>query len=70
MKRGIVIVNIARGAVMDENALVHALDQGIVSSVGLDVYEHEPQVHPGLLANENVLLVPHMGTFTSQVCFF
>lgn len=66
MKPGVVIVNTARGAVMDEAALVDALDSGKVASVGLDVYENEPQVHPGLLANNRVLLVPHMGTWTVE----
>ncbi|KAI5459809.1 glyoxylate reductase [Mariannaea sp. PMI_226] len=66
MKPGIVIVNTARGAVMDEAALVRALESGQVSSVGLDVYENEPEVHPALLSNENVLLVPHMGTWTIE----
>ena len=45
MKRGVVIVNTARGAVMDEDALVKALDSGHVASVGLDVYEDEPEIH-------------------------
>ncbi|OAQ87332.1 glyoxylate reductase [Purpureocillium lilacinum] len=66
MKSGIVIVNTARGAVMDEAALVDALASGRVTSAGLDVYENEPQIHPGLLANPNVLLVPHMGTWTLE----
>lgn len=66
MKEGIVIVNTARGAVVDEAALVEALDSGQVRSAGLDVYEHEPDVHPGLLANPRVLLVPHMGTYTVE----
>jgi glyoxylate reductase len=66
MKRGIVIVNTARGAVIDEAALVEALDSGQVSSAGLDVYEQEPSVHPGLLSNPRVLLVPHMGTWTVE----
>ncbi|KAG5983501.1 hypothetical protein E4U55_008023 [Claviceps digitariae] len=66
MKPGIVIINTARGAVMDEDALVQALHAGTVSSVGLDVYEDEPVIHPGLLANPNVLLVPHMGTWTVE----
>ena len=61
MKKGVVIVNTARGAIMDEAALVDALASGQVSTVGLDVYEDEPQVHPGLLQNPRVLLVPHMG---------
>lgn len=67
MKDGIVIVNTARGAVMDEDALVKALDSGKVLSAGLDVFEEEPKVHPGLLKNPRVLLVPHMGTFSIEV---
>jgi len=66
MKDGVVIVNTARGAIMDEAALVDALDSGKVASVGLDVYEEEPEIHPGLIKNENVLLVPHMGTHTYE----
>lgn len=66
MKPGIVIVNTARGAVMDEAALVDALDSGKVASAGLDVYEDEPTIHPGLMRNENVLLVPHLGTHTYE----
>lgn len=67
MKEGVVIVNTARGAVMDEDALVKALDNGHVLSCGLDVYEEEPKIHPGLVANPNVMLVPHMGTWTVEV---
>ncbi|KAH9429994.1 hypothetical protein MCOR27_000291 [Pyricularia oryzae] len=66
MKTGVVVVNTARGAVMDEAALVAALDSGRVASAGLDVYEEEPKVHPGLLANHRCLLVPHMGTYTEE----
>ncbi|KAI5819665.1 D-isomer specific 2-hydroxyacid dehydrogenase [Pyronema omphalodes] len=66
MKDGVVIVNTARGGVMDEAALVDALNSGKVASVGLDVYEDEPNVHPGLVANEAVMLVPHMGTYTYE----
>lgn len=61
------VVNTARGAVMDEEALVQALDSGKVYSAGLDVFEEEPTVHPGLVRNPNVLLVPHMGTWTVEV---
>jgi lactate dehydrogenase-like 2-hydroxyacid dehydrogenase len=67
MKSGVVIVNTARGAVIDEAALVKALDCGHVASAGLDVYENEPQIHPGLLENPNVMLVPHLGTWTVEV---
>ncbi|KAI1504513.1 D-isomer specific 2-hydroxyacid dehydrogenase [Biscogniauxia marginata] len=66
MKPGVVIVNTARGAVMDEAALVSALRSGRVGGAGLDVYEDEPRVHPGLVADPRVLLVPHMGTWTVE----
>jgi glyoxylate reductase len=66
MKDGIVIVNTARGAVMDEAALVAALDSGKVWSCGLDVFEEEPKIHEGLLKNQNVMLLPHMGTYTVE----
>ncbi|KAI0107837.1 D-isomer specific 2-hydroxyacid dehydrogenase [Nemania sp. FL0031] len=62
MKKGIVIVNTARGGVLDEDALVKALDEGQVLSAGLDVYQNEPNLHPGLLSNPHVCLLPHMGT--------
>ncbi|CAI7637273.1 unnamed protein product [Penicillium pancosmium] len=66
MKDGVVVVNSARGPVMDEAALVEALDSGKVLSAGLDVFEEEPKVHPGLIRNPNVMLVPHMGTYTVE----
>lgn len=66
MKDGITIINTARGAVMDEDALVKALDSGKVLTVGLDVYEEEPKVHPGLVNNPHVMLLPHMGTWTVE----
>lgn len=69
MKDGVVVVNTARGAVIDEAALVEALDSGKVFSAGLDVFEEEPKIHPGLLRNPNVMLVPHMGTWSYEVSF-
>ncbi|KAK9477126.1 D-isomer specific 2-hydroxyacid dehydrogenase [Lipomyces japonicus] len=66
LKDGAVIVNTARGAVIDEAALVEALESGKIASVGLDVFEKEPKVHPGLIANENVILLPHVGTRTFE----
>lgn len=66
MKKGVVVINTARGAVIDEDALVQALDKGKVWSAGLDVFEEEPKVHPGLVANPHVMLLPHMGTWTVE----
>ncbi|OOQ91021.1 putative 2-hydroxyacid dehydrogenase UNK4.10 [Penicillium brasilianum] len=66
MKDGVVVVNTARGAVIDEAALVDALNSGKVFSAGLDVFEEEPKIHPGLIDNQNVILVPHMGTWTIE----
>ncbi|KAL8737315.1 MAG: hypothetical protein Q9181_001806 [Wetmoreana brouardii] len=66
MKKGAVVVNTARGAVVDEEALVRALDNGQISSCGLDVYENEPSIHPGLVDNPKVMLLPHMGTWTEE----
>lgn len=67
MKDGVVVVNTARGAVMDEAALVEALSNGKVFSAGLDVFEEEPKIHPGLISDPSVILVPHMGTWTIEV---
>lgn len=66
MKHGIVLINTARGPIVNEVALVLALKSGRVASAGLDVFENEPDIHPGLLYNDNVLLVPHMGTWTVE----
>ncbi|KAM4064423.1 d-isomer specific 2-hydroxyacid dehydrogenase, NAD binding domain-containing protein [Hirsutella rhossiliensis] len=64
MKDGVVIVNTARGPIIDEAALVSALESGKVRSVGLDVYEKEPEIHPGLLKHPGTMLLPHIGTAT------
>ncbi|KAI6244949.1 hypothetical protein HI914_06916 [Erysiphe necator] len=66
MKDGVVIVNTARGKVIDESALVEALESGKVFSAGLDVFENEPQIHKGLLNNPNVLLMPHIAASTIE----
>ncbi|KAK9342712.1 D-isomer specific 2-hydroxyacid dehydrogenase [Lipomyces starkeyi] len=66
MKDGVIIVNTARGPVIDEQALVDALESGKVRCAGLDVFEAEPKIHPGLIANEKVILLPHVGTATYE----
>ena len=67
MKDGVIVINTARGGVLDEDALVQALQSGKVLSAGLDVYQQEPNIHPGLLANPHVCMLPHMGTSTFEV---
>ena len=64
MKPTAVLVNTARGPVVDEEALAEALEQGVISAAGIDVYEREPAVHPRLLAAPGTVLLPHIGTAT------
>ena len=64
MKDGVIIINTARGPVLDEDAVVDGLNSGKVWSAGLDVFEREPDIHPALVRNENVVLLPHIGTAT------
>jgi gluconate 2-dehydrogenase len=64
MKRSAVLVNIARGGVVDDAALVTALREGRLAAAGLDVYENEPALHPGFLELENVVLTPHIASST------
>ncbi len=66
MKRSAYLVNTARGPVVDEAALAWALRERLIAGAALDVYEHEPVVHPDLLVLENVLLVPHLGSGTTE----
>jgi glyoxylate reductase len=65
MKKTAFLINASRGPVVDEKALVEALQSGIIAGAGLDVFEQEPQVTPELLKMENVFLVPHIGSATS-----
>ncbi|MCB1122637.1 MAG: D-glycerate dehydrogenase [Verrucomicrobiae bacterium] len=64
MKPTAYLINTTRGPVVDESALVAALEKGQIAGAGLDVYEKEPEVHPGLLPLENVVLAPHLGSAT------
>jgi len=66
MKRTAVIVNTSRGPVIDEAALAAALRQGQIFGAGLDVFENEPDVHPDLLACENAVVIPHLGSATVE----
>jgi lactate dehydrogenase-like 2-hydroxyacid dehydrogenase len=66
MKRGAFLINTARGDIVDEAALVDALQRGVIAGAALDVFEREPQVTPALLAMENVVLLPHLGSATQE----
>jgi lactate dehydrogenase-like 2-hydroxyacid dehydrogenase len=64
MKRTAVLINTARGGVVDDAALIEALRAGTIRAAGLDVFEGEPKLNPGFLGLKNVVLVPHIGSST------
>ena len=66
MKRSALLVNTARGSIVDEAALVWALQERLIAGAALDVFDKEPSVHPGFLPLENVLLAPHLGSATRE----
>jgi glyoxylate reductase len=65
MKPSAYVINTSRGPVVDESALIEALRSGRIAGAGLDVYEHEPEIHADLSACENALLLPHLGSATT-----
>jgi gluconate 2-dehydrogenase len=67
MRAHAMLINIARGDVVDEAALIAALQSRQIAAAGLDVYEFEPKVAPALMAMENVTLLPHLGTAALEV---
>ncbi len=66
MKRTAYLINTSRGPVVDEGALAWALKERLIAGAALDVYEKEPEIHPGLLPLENVLLIPHLASATTE----
>jgi len=66
LRENAVVINTARGEIIDENALTRLLANGEIAGAGLDVFEHEPAVNPKLLALDNVVLLPHMGSATHE----
>lgn len=66
MKNTAIVINTGRGPIIDESALVEALKEGKIAGAGLDVYEEEPEVHPGLMELDNVVLTPHTGSGTIE----
>lgn len=66
MKKTAYLINTARGDIIDEAALAAALEKGTLAGAGLDVYEHEPKVHPGLIGRPDVVLLPHLGSSTYE----
>src|SRR5690606_12858411 len=66
LKRGAIVINAARGDVVDEQALAEALDAGIVAAAGVDVFPHEPVTHSPLWGRPNVVLTPHIGGSSTE----
>ncbi len=66
LPNGAIVVNASRGAVIDDEALIAALKSGKVNAAGLDVYNNEPDIHPGYRELPNTFLMPHIGSATKE----
>jgi glyoxylate reductase len=66
MKRTAYLINTSRGPVVDEGALAWALKERLIAGAALDVYEREPEIHTGFMTLENVLLIPHLASATTE----
>ena len=66
MKKTAFLINTARGPIVNEQALVDALKAGEIAGAGLDVFENEPTINPGLLELDNAVLIPHLGSATVE----
>ena len=66
MKPSAFIINTARGEIIREGDLVKALEERKIAGAGLDVFEHEPKIHPGLLKMDNVVILPHIGSASME----
>jgi len=66
MKNSAILINTARGEVVDDNALILALKSKEISAVGLDVFNNEPNINPELIKFENAILLPHLGSATQE----
>ncbi|RHW17885.1 D-glycerate dehydrogenase [Sphingomonas gilva] len=66
LRRHVYLINASRGGIVDEEALVEALEAGRLAGAGLDVWQHEPEIDPRLLALPNVVMTPHMGSATYE----
>jgi glyoxylate reductase len=67
MKPTAFIINTARGAIIDEKALMRALKKKLIAGAGLDVFEHEPKLPPALRTMKNVVLTPHLGSAVMEI---
>ena len=66
MPKGAVVTNVARGDIVDDEALIDALDRRKVYAVGLDVYKGEPNLNPGYMKHKSAFILPHLGSATKE----